>query len=186
MRPRTLEIAFDPRAWTPERARETATLFDGLAPDWRNRDRAGRDDAFEDALARGDLPRRGIGLEIGSGTGMFTSRLAEHFDTLVAIDLSIEMLKLADAATPRVCADAAVLPVRNRSVQAVVLANCFLFPGEVDRVLADSGTLIWVSSLGELTPIYLSPEEVIEALPGPWRAMTAAAGWGSWAVFRRR
>ena len=61
----------------------------------------------------------------------------------------------------------------------------FLFPDEVDRVLANDGVLLWVSTLGDATPIYLPPEDVLRALPGAWDGIAADAGWGNWLVARR-
>jgi hypothetical protein len=61
-----------------------------------------------------------------------------------------------------------------------------LFPAEVARVLADDGVLLWVSTSGDKTPIYLPPVEVLNALPGTWEATTAQAGWGTWLTGRRR
>jgi len=60
-----------------------------------------------------------------------------------------------------------------------------LFPGEVDRVLAPGGTVTWVNTLGDQTPIHLPPADVIEALPGVWEGVTANAGTGLWATLRR-
>ena len=112
--------------------------------------------------------------------------LADRFDRVVSAELSFEMLKLA-AGEPgeAMQADGAHLPVPDRSVDAVVLVNMFLFPDEVHRVLAESGCVLWVNSSGESTPIHLSPDEVASALPGRWRVVTARAGIGLWAVLRR-
>jgi hypothetical protein len=40
----------------------------------------------------------------------------------------------------------------------------FLFPAETSRVLADDGVLLWVSTNGEETPIYLPPADVLDAI----------------------
>jgi len=42
-----------------------------------------------------------------------------------------------------------------------------------------------VSTLGDATPIYLPPADVMRALPGEWDGVTADAGWGTWLVARR-
>ena len=68
---------------------------------------------------------------------------------------------------------------------AVVLMNAFLFPSEVDRVLRTDGVVVWVSSIGPSTPIYLSPGEVASALPGEWGGVWSTAGIGTWSVLRR-
>lgn len=183
----TREIAYESDTWTSERREQIAALFDSLARGWSQRASELRRDALEDAFARGGIESRGLALEVGSGTGIFTPWLAERLDRPVAVDISLEMLRLSPPeAAPRVCADAADLPVRDGAVTALVLVNCFLFPGEVDRVLATDGALVWVSTIGDRTPIYLGADEVAEVLPGPWRGVTSEAGWGTWAVLRRR
>lgn len=184
MQQTTREIAFDPASWTPERAVQIASLFDSLAPGWSERADELRGDALADAFARGDVPG-GLTLELGSGTGIFTPWLAERCDRLVAVDISLEMLRRSPPdAAPRVCADAAALPVADATVHAFVLVNCFLFPAEVRRCLAPDGALVWVSTIGDRTPIYLAADEVAKALPGAWRGVAADAGWGCWTVLR--
>jgi hypothetical protein len=71
-------------------------------------------------------------------------------------------------------------------VGVVALVNMFLFPAEVTRVLRDDGVLLWVSTNGDATPIYLSPADVLLALPGTWHGVTAHAGWGTWLTASRR
>ena len=109
-----------------------------------------------------------------------------QFDSVVAIDLSFEMLKRAPPRCGhRVLADGSRLPVADGSVDSVVLMNAFLFPAEVDRVLARPGVVIWVNALGDRTPIYLPADDVVAALPGSWEGVCSEAGWGTWAVLRR-
>jgi len=182
----TREIAFEPDAWTPERASNVGALFDKLAPEWHTRESPDRKEPLLDALERGASTDRGLCLEIGSGTGFSTPDLLERFGSVMALDLSIEMLRRAPAQVgDRVWADAAHLPVASGAAKAVVLVNAFLFPNELDRVLAADGVLIWVSSLGDRTPIYLSAPDVEEALPGSWSGCASEAGWGSWCVLSR-
>ena len=68
---------------------------------------------------------------------------------------------------------------------AVVLINAFLFPDEVARVLVPDGVVIWVNSSGECTPIHLSVDDLVKALPGTWNVATSRAGEGLWSVLRR-
>jgi SAM-dependent methyltransferase len=185
MRRVTKEIAFAPEGWSAERKAKVAALFDELAPTWNERNVPERHDAVRDALARGGVPAGGVCLEVGAGTGAATPDLAAAFSSVVRTDLSARMLAHMASDGPAVRADAASLPVPDGSVDAVALVNMFLFPSEVDRVLRPDGTLIWVSSVGDATPIYLPPEEVLDALPGSWRGVTSDAGWGRWLVARR-
>jgi hypothetical protein len=96
------------------------------------------------------------------------------------------MLQRAPAAPAhRVQADGAMLPVADASAAAIVLINAFLFPAEVARVLSPDGALIWVNSSGEQTPIYLSVDDLVAALPGEWTGTSSRAGEGLWCVLRR-
>ena len=65
-----------------------------------------------------------------------------------------------------------------------MLINAFLFAGEVDRVLAPGGVVVWVSVVGADTPIYLSADDVGAALPGDWAGVWSEAANGTWAVLR--
>jgi hypothetical protein len=185
MRELTLQIATDANAWTPERAVQMASLFDALASAWPEHDLPERHDALQDALARGGTFPSGVCLEVGAGTGNPTRDLRAAFNSVVSTDLSGEMLSLAPTSGPQVQADASFLPVRAGSVAVVALINMFLFPAEVARVLSVDGVVLWVSTNGDATPIYLSPAEVLQALPGPWQGISAQAGWGTWLTARR-
>ncbi len=125
-------------------------------------------------------------VELGSGIGAYTPELARRWRRVVAVEVALEMLLRAPADVGhRVLADGARLPLRDGAASAVVLVNCFLFPQEVDRVLGPDGIVVWVNSSGTQTPIHLTAEEVLEALPGTWRGVAAEAGVGLWSVYRR-
>ncbi|MDE0801939.1 MAG: class I SAM-dependent methyltransferase [Acidimicrobiales bacterium] len=171
--------------WDGDARAEVASLFDSLAPEWHTRTSETRAQVVLDALDRGGVGG-GTVLELGSGIGAYSSPLAERFERVVALDLSIEMLRLAaDEPGLRVLADSASLPVADGSADAVVLINMLLFPDEIDRVLAPGGVVVWVNSSGESTPIHLLPDEVAEALPGAWSGVASRAGIGLWTVLRR-
>jgi ubiquinone/menaquinone biosynthesis C-methylase UbiE len=179
-----------PGGWTPETRSLVSNVFDSLASEWHTRTSPQREAVVRDALERGIGVRpdgaRGIAIEVGSGIGTHSDLLASWFDPVVAVDLAFEMLKLAPPAPGlRVRADSADLPVPDGSIDAVVLVNMFLFPAEVDRVLAPDGAVVWVNSSGEDTPIHLTPAEVASVLPGGWEGVEARAGLGIWCVLRR-
>ena len=135
---------------------------------------------------RGNVPTDGAWLELGSGTGAGTRILDGIVGSLVATDLSAEMLHHAPPElAPRVRADASMLPYRDRSFDAVLMINMLLFPHEVDRVLRTTGTVLWVNTLGDQTPIHLPPDDVLAALPGNWAGRTASAGTGFWLAATR-
>ena len=179
----TRQTAFEPESWTPERAAKVAGLFDSMADEWNERQSSvSRYDALDDALERGDVGG-GVCLEVGSGTGLATPRIAPHFKSVIGLDLSAGMLRQATGT--RVLGDAAQLPVRDGSIDAAVLVNALLFPLEIDRVLAPDGAVVWVNTRGDETPIHLPPDDVDAAMPGEWTGVAAEAGAGLWAVLRR-
>jgi ubiquinone/menaquinone biosynthesis C-methylase UbiE len=185
MRELTRAISTDRDAWTPERLAQIASLFDSLASGWHDRDVPERHEALVDALARGGPFPSGWCVEVGSGTGNATADLQQAFDDVVSLDLSREMLRLASFRSRHIQSDASALPIRTGSASVVALINMFLFPAESSRVLADDGVLLWVSTNGEQTPIYLPPADVLRALPGTWEGITSEAGWGTWLTARR-
>jgi len=190
MRVATLRAAnIDADGWTDDLRHDVERYFDDLAGEWHTRVSRERTAVFVDALTRGltELPAAAdLAVEVGSGIGTYSALLAERFTTVLAIDLSLAMLRLAPAAPAhRVRADGAVLPVRDASAAAVVLVNAFLFPAEVDRILRQDGFLLWVNSSGEQTPIHLSPDQVAASLPGQWRGTASRAGEGTWCVLQR-
>lgn len=192
MRAVTRAVAFDPDGWTDERRAQVVALFDELADDWSSRDIPGREAPVLDALDRGlaaapapAAPRR-VALDIGAGDGIHSRHLAPHFAVLASVDISSEMLRNAPAAPAlRVQGDASRLPVADGAVDVLVLANAFLFPAEVERVLAPEGVVLWINSRGTGTPIHLLATEVDDALPGEWAGVSSVAGWGTWSAHWR-
>jgi ubiquinone/menaquinone biosynthesis C-methylase UbiE len=180
---------FDAGGWTRQLRNEVEDYFDALAADWHTRTSPERTAVVMDALSRGlgavGTPV-GMAVEVGSGIGTYSSLVAERFAKVLAVDLSIAMLKGAPPAPAhRVQADGANLPVRDSSVAALVLINAFLFPAEVERVLSPAGVLVWVNSSGEQTPIYLSVDDLVARLSGEWSGAASRAGEGHWCVLRR-
>jgi ubiquinone/menaquinone biosynthesis C-methylase UbiE len=179
----------DAVGWTPDLRDQVEDYFDELADEWHTRSSPGRVAVVTDALSRGlghvGAPV-GTAVEVGSGIGTYSTLIAERFERVIAIDLSLEMLKRAPAGPAhRVRADGASLPVGDASAAAIVLINAFLFPAEVERALAPDGTLVWVNSSGEQTPIYLSVDDLVARLPGEWGGAASRAGEGHWCVLRR-
>lgn len=190
MRAVTRAVAFDPDGWTETRRRQVTELFDELADDWSSRDIPGREAPVLDALDRGVAAApaavRRVAVDIGAGDGIHTRHLAPHFPTLLSVDLSFEMIRRApETGALRLNGDASRLPLADASVDVLVLANAFLFPAEVERVLAPAGLVLWVNSRGTGTPIHLLATEVDEALGGDWDGVASTAGWGTWSVHWR-
>ena len=172
--------------WSSERASFVAGVFDGLSVGWHaDHSNDLRLAPLEDALDRGDLgPGRLV--EIGCGTGAATERISARRPVAAALDLSPRMLALADpTVAPFVRADGGALPLAAGSVDVMVVVNMFMFAASYDRVLAPEGQFVWISTMGDETPIYLPPEEVVDLLPGRWTATGSYAGTGLWLVARR-
>lgn len=179
----------DAGGWTQQLRQEVGEFFDTLSGEWHTRTSPLRTAVVMDALERG-LGRQasgaGVAVEVGSGIGTYSGLLAQRFATVLAIDLSLAMLRQAPGGIAyRIQGDGAMLPLRDSSVAAVVLINCFLFPAEVDRILSTDGVLVWVNSSGKQTPIFLDAEELLSALPGEWTGTSSQAGEGTWCVLRR-
>ena len=190
MREITRAVAFDPDGWTPERQARVVELFDSLAPEWNTRDVPGRElpmlDALDRGLAQAPPAPRLVAVELGGGTGLYSGALAERFPTLVSVDISSEMIRLVPPGPVLpVQADGSRLPFAGGAIDALVLVNMFLFPAEVERVLAADGVVIWVNSRGPDTPIHLTADEVDSALVGAWDGVASTAGWGTWSVHWR-
>ena len=125
-------------------------LFDGMAADWSSRATPEREASILDALDRGGLAG-GTVIELGSGTGLGTGHLIERFDDLIALDLSMQMLRHQPDLAPKVQADASMLPFPDGAADLLVLVNMLLFPAEVDRVVRPGGGLLWINTLGHET-----------------------------------
>lgn len=186
MRKLTRAIALG-EPWTADDAHRVAAIFDGLAPEWTERQvDPVKAAVVDDALDRGEPPLDGRWLELGSGTGAGTRLLHGRVTEQVSVDLSAGMLAHApDGLAPKVRADSSQLPFPDDMFDAVLMINMILFPDEVDRVLRPGGAVVWVNTKGDQTPIHLPPADVARALPGEWHGLTARAGTGFWAVLRR-
>lgn len=173
--------------WTADDARRVADIFDGLAPQWTEQHvDPVKAAVVNDALDRGDPPLNGRWLELGSGTGAGTRLLHDRGIAQVSVDLSPGMLSHApDGLAPKVRADSSMLPFADDRFDAVLMINMLLFPGEVARVLRPDGTVVWINTLGDQTPIHLQPADVERALPGEWSGVASRAGTGLWAALRR-
>jgi SAM-dependent methyltransferase len=185
MRRVTREVAFE-GAWTSGRAHKVEELFDSMAAGWdAPRSEAVRVAPIHDAVARGGLAP-GRWLELGAGTGIGTRILAPALDSVVAFDMAMRMLTaMPQVVAPRVRGDASCLPFGDGTFAGVAMVNMLLFPSEVDRVVGERGQVLWVNTSGASTPIHLTPEELLSALPGSWRCRWACSGKGFWVVAER-
>ncbi len=183
----TREIALDDR-WDASIRERIRSTFDGLAPGW-SEDHVNPTKAapVSDAVERGGLSLGSARwLELGSGTGAGGKVLGPRVDEYVAFDLSEQMIANDPGDhTCQVRGDASALPFTADSFDSILCINMFLFPQQVDRVLRPGGTLLWVNTMGDQTPIHLPVDDVVASLPGEWTARTARAGTGFWAAVSR-
>jgi ubiquinone/menaquinone biosynthesis C-methylase UbiE len=162
-------------------------FFDQLAGEWVLRSTAERRLVVEDALDRGGSRLKGEVLEVGAGSGLISPLLMRRVSSLISVDLSLEMLReINQPQGPLVRADASALPFPDGRFDVVAAVNMFLFAEEYARVLRPDGVLLWISTLGEATPIYLHPEEVASRLGEGFDGIWSDAGGGRWAMLWRR
>jgi SAM-dependent methyltransferase len=170
----TNAVVAHPRLWRMFRG-PMRKQFDWIAPTWEE-DRTPEHVApVEAALERLDREPRRV-LDLGTGTGLAARVLARRFDQaeVAGVDLSTEMVEEARRRLPpglaeRVrfeAADASRLPFRDSEFDLVVLLNMIPFFPELARVTARDGWIVFASSYGAETPIYVPPETLRERL-GP-------------------
>ena len=132
-------------------------------------------------------------VELCCGSGQATRVLVSAGYAVVALDSSPSML----AGLPtgpglpmtvqvgRVRADVRRLPFADGSCPLLVGLNAVLVPAEVRRALRADGQLLWCSSFGAGTPLYLAPEEILDHLGPDWSCQYGLAGWGEWVLAAR-
>lgn len=150
-----------------------------------------RTHALQAALGQLDPPRRV--LEVGCGTGSGSALLKAHFPDadITAVDLSPEMVRIAQAKVSGVSfepADASRLPFADRTFDLVVQNNVPVYFTELARVTAPGGSVLIASTFGPSTPYY-TPHNVLrrrfpklgltrlrseQAPPGDWFLATRA------------
>ena len=185
---RAEQIALSPDAWTHRAAEEVVDSYARLAERWDRERGYYRLAPIRDALTRGGPWQRGLGVEIGAGTGLLTPSLLNVWNRILCVDLSADML-CRNPHRLRVRADAAHLPLPADVATVVVIGDGPLFAAEVDRVLRRDGAVVWCNALGTDAPQHVRTEVLVAALSeasrGDWDAVQSHAGWGTWVVLRR-
>ena len=153
--------------------------FDRLAPVWEGRVGPEGLAPLVDALERVEASPRRV-LDLGTGTGKGARAVAARLleAEIDAVDLSSAMIEEARRLLPaelawRVrfeVADASALPFPDGMFDLAVLLNMIPFFGELARVVAPAGSVIFAFSFGAGTPIYVPPEAL--------RARLAPLGFG--------
>jgi ubiquinone/menaquinone biosynthesis C-methylase UbiE len=185
-----------PRLWRLFRG-PLRKQFDWIAAGWEEGRSPEHGAVVEAALARLDSEPRRI-LDLGTGTGIAARLLADRYPAaeVVGVDLSREMVEEArkrvpDSLRDRVrfeVADASALPFGDGEFDLVVLLNMIPFFDELARVTASGGAIVFASSYGAETPIYVPPATIKEKLGrlGFTEFDEVAAGEGTSFIAARR
>ena len=138
--------------------------FDRLGPRWDEVIQTDHLAAFERALERVEPPPRRA-LDLGTGTGAAALAVARRFPEaeVIGIDLADSMIAEARRKTDRVrfeVGDASALPFEDGAFDLVTHANMIPFFGELARVVAPGGYVVFGFSGGSETPIYVDPSRL--------------------------
>jgi ubiquinone/menaquinone biosynthesis C-methylase UbiE len=192
-------IARAPFLWPVLRG-PTRRFFDRIAPQWDERtdadspERAAPLEAALDHVA--DAPARIV--DLGTGTGAAALMLARRYPEarVVGVDISEPMIaaaskKLAGTGLGgRIAfevADIAALPHDDGAFDLVAQISTPVFFDEIARVLAPSGHVAVVSSLGPATPFH-TPDRLLERgfrARGIEPVATGGAGRGTFFLARK-
>jgi ubiquinone/menaquinone biosynthesis C-methylase UbiE len=154
--------AYAPWLWGLIRA-PVQRFWDRAAARWDVNETPGRSNSLRAALPQMGEPRRI--LEIGAGTGSGAAILRARFPEadVTGVDLSPEMVRIAQAKVPGVTfepADASRLPFPDGSFDLVTQNNVPVYFSEIARVTAPGGRVLITSTLGSRTPYY-TPHNVL-------------------------
>ncbi len=143
-------------------------------------------------LVRNLLPHtHGPLVEIGSGTGRFTSLLADQGDPLVLVDVAVGMLRKAHmrvATALPVLGDICRLPLPDDSMAGLVCLNVLshvrhygIALREIGRVLRPGGFALL--NFNNLTSLYVLPGFIVNRRGRSFRARVYSQ-WIMWSSFR--
>lgn len=180
---RILRDESDQEAW-----RGIAAAYEQMAPEWRSwvATQSHYLDPVSDALTR--IGRVDRAVEIASGTGEATGLIAAQASLVLAVDSSPSMIARSPV-MPNVrwlLGDVRSLPVDPGWADLVVGLNAVPSFREIDRVCAPSGRVLWASSFGRDTPLYVEPERFVQLLGPEWVGAARRVGFGEWCVAERR
>lgn len=128
-----------------------------------------------------------LAVEVGCGTGQATTILDGLCPKVIATDINVSMLDGAPALpdTRYVAADVRRLPFRQGSVPLLVGLNAVPHVPEFQRVVAPGGQLLWCTSFGAGTPLYVGPDRLGELFGPGWRGDAGRSGHGEWLLLTR-
>jgi SAM-dependent methyltransferase len=184
----TRAVVRRPRVWRLFRS-PLRKQFDQMAGGWEERMGPEGLVPLGAALDKLPSPPRRV-LDLGTGTGKAARVVAKRFPEadIIGVDFSSEMIAAAQKLLPddlsdRVrfqVADASALPFEDGAFDLVTLLNMIPFFEELARVTAPGGRVVFASSFGAETPIYVPPDTLRERLGtlgfGNFEELTAGAG----------
>ncbi|HET9518252.1 MAG TPA: methyltransferase domain-containing protein [Actinoplanes sp.] len=164
-----------------------AATYDEMAADWSQW--ADHQDHYLSPLRAGLAKARPAEwvLEVGCGTGQAAPVLGQLTGLAVSTDVNLSMVAAAARTGNQsyVVADVRQLPFATGSVPLLVGLNAVPHGGEFNRVVAASGQLLWCSSFGAGTPLYLTAQQLLTLLGAGWTAEAGHAGHGEWVLLSR-
>jgi SAM-dependent methyltransferase len=179
---RVLTDPYDGGAW-----QALAADYDAMAGDWSAW--AATQPQYAVAVAAGLAHARPaeLAVEIGCGTGQATVVLDALCTAVLATDVNASMLCRAPtlARTRYLRVDVRRLPFADASVALLVGLNAVPHLAEFARVLRPDGQLLWCTSFGAATPLYVPPRRLVELLGAGWRGQAGRAGHGEWTLLER-
>lgn len=126
-------------------------------------------------------------LEVGCGTGQATASLTGFAPRIVATDVNMSMLAKAPALPEAryFASDVRALPVSTGTVPLLVGLNAVPCVREFDRAIARDGQLLWCTSFGSGTPLYVEPGRLLRLFGRGWQGEAGRAGHGEWTLLSR-
>lgn len=165
-----------------------AGSYADMAAEWR--DWAASQEQWYDSPVRTGLqhtkPASWV-FEVGCGTGEATVALAGSAPLVVSTDVNEAMVAraLRPANARFVVNDVRSLPLRDASVPLLAGLNAIPHIKEFNRVIAADGQLLWCTSFGPGTPLYVEPERLLHLFGPGWVGEAGRAGHGEWMVLSR-
>jgi SAM-dependent methyltransferase len=129
-----------------------------------------------------------LAVEVSCGSGQATALLDAYSPLVIATDTSLHMLAEAPHSLPHTryaSVDVRRMPLHTGTVPLLVGLNAIPHTAEFARVLAPAGQLLWCTSFGAGTPLYVDPERFLELFGTGWSGEAGRAGHGEWLLLTR-
>lgn len=124
---------------------------------------------------------RDIVVEVGAGSDDSSLRIEAVARVAVLSDVSYEMIS-RNPGRRRLCCDVRRLPFAASSVDLVCGLNAVPHLPEFARVLRPGGAVVWATSFGPETPMYVAPERLEAQAPEDWVVTAQRVDAGEWCL----